>query len=75
MITCKERMESHGGIAGRPKCCTFWPFMFYCFASRDCLKVAVSQFLTTAENNNIKQEREMISPSALEKWWHDVRRL
>jgi len=30
--------------------------MFYCFASRDSLEVAVSQFLATAENNNIKQE-------------------
>lgn len=59
MITFKERMkENHGRIAGYSKCCTLWPFMFYGFASRDCPKVAMSQFLTTAENNNIKQERE-----------------
>lgn len=55
VITCKEGMESHGGNAGLSKLCTLWPFMFYCFASRDCLKVAVSQFLATVENNNIKQ--------------------
>lgn len=52
MITHKEGMESHGGNAAKLR--TLWPFMFYCFASRDCLKVAVSQFLATVENN-IKQ--------------------
>lgn len=58
MITCKERMkESYGRITGRSKCCTLWPFMFYSFASCDRPKVAMSQFLTNAENN-IKQERE-----------------
>jgi len=50
--------ESRGGIAGCSKCCIFWPFIFYCFASRDYPKVAMSQFPTTVENNNIKQEWE-----------------
>lgn len=66
--------ESHRGIAGHSKCCTFWPFMFYCVASHDHLKVAVSQFLTTAENNNIKQERENDFSICLGEGWYDVRR-